>query len=82
MMAGETTPIPTFPLRGKEISFLRAEKHSLPLRGRARVGVVRLLRLILLGALRDEGRTCSGFQVPSSRFKFHLGGLGGSIKQG
>jgi hypothetical protein len=62
MTAGETTPIPTFPLRGKENllfplrgkegSFLRAAKHSLPLRGRARVGVVRLLRLILLGALR------------------------------
>ncbi len=35
-----TTPIPTFPLRGKENSFLREDKHSLPLRGRARVGVV------------------------------------------
>jgi hypothetical protein len=54
MTAGETTPIPTFPLRGKESSFLRAAKHSLPLRGRARVGVVRLLRLVLLGALRGK----------------------------
>jgi len=44
MTTGETTPIPTFPLRGKEISFLLEEEHSLPLRGRARVGVVRLLR--------------------------------------
>jgi len=44
MTTGETTPIPTFPLRGKEISFLQEEKLSLPLRGRARVGVVRLLR--------------------------------------
>jgi hypothetical protein len=44
MTTGETTPIPTFPLRGKEIFFLREENLSLPLRGRARVGVVRLLR--------------------------------------
>jgi len=36
----ETTPIPTFPLRGKENFFPQEEKHSLPLRGRARVGVV------------------------------------------
>jgi len=44
MTTGETTPIPTFPLRGKEISLLGEEKHSLLLRGRVRMGVVRLLR--------------------------------------
>ena len=34
MTTVETTPIPTFPLRGKENYFLLEEKHSLPLRGR------------------------------------------------
>jgi hypothetical protein len=40
-MGGEftTTPIPTFPLRGKEISSL-PNVISLPLRGRVRVGVL------------------------------------------
>ena len=39
----KTTPIPTFPLRGKEVEGKSASerKISLPLRGRARVGVVR-----------------------------------------
>ena len=38
-----TTPIPTFPLRGKEVEGKSAgeRKSSLPIRGRARVGVVR-----------------------------------------
>jgi len=39
----KTTPIPTFPLRGKEVEESTAEeieKISLPLRGRDRVGVV------------------------------------------
>jgi len=34
-----TTPIPTFPLRGKEISSM-PRIISLPLRGRVRVGVL------------------------------------------
>jgi len=34
-----TTPIPTFPLRGKEISS-SPKAISLPLRGRVRVGVL------------------------------------------
>jgi hypothetical protein len=35
-------PIPTFPLRGKEVEgkSVSERKNSLPLRGRARVGVV------------------------------------------
>jgi hypothetical protein len=39
----KTTPIPTFPLRGKEVEGKSASevKSSLPIRGRARVGVVR-----------------------------------------
>ena len=39
----KTTPIPTFPLKGKEVEKSSAEeieKVSLPLRGRVRVGVV------------------------------------------
>jgi hypothetical protein len=38
----KTTPIPTFPLRGKEAEgkIASESKSSLPIRGRARVGVV------------------------------------------
>jgi hypothetical protein len=43
----KTTPIPTFPLRGKE-SFMRDKKLPLPFRGRDRVGVFFLCELCVL----------------------------------
>ena len=33
MFVSNSTPIPTFPLRGKEILILQKENHPLPLRG-------------------------------------------------
>jgi hypothetical protein len=44
----KTTPIPPFPLRGKELDEKtpRRKENPLPFRGRARVGVVQVFSVI------------------------------------
>jgi len=51
----KTTPIPTFPLKGKEVKEKASarERNSLPLRGRAREGVVRNPSVISVFSVAD-----------------------------
>jgi len=52
-----TTPIPTFPLRGKESERNGASEKigSLPIRGRDRVGVVLEVSVISVFSVADSG---------------------------
>jgi len=54
----KTTPIPTFPLRGKESLEKvspKTQKNPLPLRGRARVGVVHEFSVISVFSVAEKG---------------------------